>query len=102
MAKVRIEVGGRLYDVACRDGGEERLQMLSHIVDARAADVVRSLGPGNESRELVLTALLLADELEEARAAAAVVEAHAAALEGCAARIEAIAMLADSTLDAQP
>lgn len=98
MAQVRIEIGGRRYDIACRDGGEARLEMLSHIVDARAGDVIRAVGPGNESRELVLTALLLADELEEARAAATALDAHADALERCAARLEA---LADETTDPQ-
>ncbi len=51
----------------CRDGGEARLQELGRLVDARAADVIRAIGQGDEARELLMTALLLADELDEAR-----------------------------------
>jgi cell division protein ZapA len=91
MAQISIEIGGRRYEVNCRDGGEARLRMLAGLVDARAADVIRSVGRGNETRELVLTALLLADDLDEARGAAAALDAHADALERCAARIEALA-----------
>ena len=71
MAQVKLEVGGRQYDVMCRDGEEERLRMLARLVDNRASDVIRSIGRGNEPRELLLTALLLADELDEARTSAA-------------------------------
>ena len=95
MAQIRIEIGGRGYDIACRDGEEERLRMLGRLVDARAADVIRAVGRGNEPRELLLTALLLADELDEARAAQGHVrleeEGRLAALERCAERLESLA-----------
>ncbi len=100
MAQVTIEIGGRIYDIACRDGGEDRLRMLAGLVDARAGDVIRSVGRGNEARELLLTALLLADDVDEARTAAAAFDAHAEALERCAARIETIAALAEGAPDA--
>lgn len=99
MATVTLEVGGRRYDIACRDGGEARLRMLAGLVDARAGDVIRAVGRGNETRELLLTALSLADDLDEVRAAGV---AQADALERCAGRIEAIAALADDTPDAEP
>ncbi len=102
MATVTIEISGRRYDIACRDGGEERLRMLAGLIDARAADVIRAVGRGNEPRELVLTALLLADDLDEARSAAVAYDTHADALERCAGRIEAIAALADGTSDGDP
>jgi len=95
MAQVQIEVGGRSYQVSCRDGGEARLQELGGLVDARAADVIRSIGKGDEGRSLLMTALLLADELDEARSVVA--ELHAqevdrvAALARCAERIDALA-----------
>ena len=36
MANVDVEVGGRRYDVACRDGEEEHLRGLAAIVDRNA------------------------------------------------------------------
>lgn len=95
MAEVQIEVGGRRYQVACRDGGEERLRELGRLVDARAADVIRAIGKGNEPRELLMTALLLADELDEARSAVAAhlaeEETRIAAVLRCAELIDALA-----------
>jgi cell division protein ZapA len=67
MGLVRLTVGGRPYEIACRDGGEPRLEMLAQMVDARLAEAVRAVGRGSEGRELLLTALLLADTLEETR-----------------------------------
>lgn len=95
MAQVRLEIGGRHYDIACRDGEEARLKLLGRSVDARANDVIRALGRGHEGRELVQAALLLADELDELRARHAelvrVHDATAAAAERCAARLETLA-----------
>ena len=95
MAQVQIEVGGRHYRVGCRDGEEARLQELGRLVDARASDVIRAIGTGDEGRQLLMTALLLADELDEARGI--VTELHAqevgrtAAIARCAERIDALA-----------
>ncbi len=95
MAQVELDVGGRRYEVACRDGEEERLRMLARMVDNRATDVVRSIGRGNEARELLLTALLLADELDEARGAAAGTRQEETQIvtfvERCAERLETLA-----------
>ena len=95
MAQVRIEVGGRSYPVACRDGEEARLLMLGRLIETRAADAVRATGAGDEARGLLMAALLLADELDEARQAIAALETteaeRAAAVARCAERIEAIA-----------
>jgi cell division protein ZapA len=95
MAQVKLEIGGRQYEVACRDGEEERLRLLGRLVDARATDVMRSVGRGNEARELLLTALLLADELDEARALQANArledDQRTSAIERCAEQLEALA-----------
>lgn len=95
MAQVTLEVGGRQYDVMCRDGEEERLRMLARLVDSRAADVIRSIGRGNEPRELLLTALLLADELDEVRSTVAGARTEeiqrVTAIERCAERLESLA-----------
>jgi cell division protein ZapA len=95
MAQVEIEVGGRSYELSCRDGEEDRLRLLGRLVDARAADVARAVGKASEARELLLTALLLADELDETRGSAATARLEdgqrAAAIERCAERLEKLA-----------
>jgi cell division protein ZapA len=97
MAQVEVEVGGRRYEVGCRDGEEDRLRMLARLVDGRASDVARAIGRGNEARELLMTALLLADELDESRNAVVARrledDHRSAAIERCAERLEALADL---------
>jgi len=96
MAQIEIEIGGRRHEVACRDGEEERLLLLSRIVDSHASDIIRAIGRGNETRELLLTALLLADELDEARASQATArledENRLSSIERCAERLEELAV----------
>lgn len=94
MASVTLMVGGRRYELACRDGEEAHLQSLAVLVDAKAADAARALGPTNEARQLLFAALLLADDLADAREAPAAddpTEGLAEALETLAARVEKIA-----------
>jgi cell division protein ZapA len=95
MAQVQIDVGGRSYQVSCRDGEEQRLTQLGRLVDAHAADVIRAIGTGDEARQLLMTALLLADELDEARGVvtelAAEETGRTAAIARCAERIDALA-----------
>lgn len=68
MGQVTLSVGGRRYDLACRDGEEERLQALAALVDRKAHDAARVVGSANEVRQLLLASLLLADELSDLRA----------------------------------
>lgn len=95
MAKVVIDVGGRRYELSCREGEEDRLRLLGRMVDDRLQQVARMMGRGTEGRELLMTALLLADELDELRGAAVAAaqeEAEqAAAIERCAERLETLA-----------
>jgi cell division protein ZapA len=68
MAEVTLEIGGRSYAVACRDGEEAHLIGLGKLVDAKAQDAGRAMGAMTENRHLLVTALLLADTLKEAPA----------------------------------
>lgn len=68
MAEVSLSVGGRTYDVTCRDGEEAHLRTLAGLVDRKAKDAQHAVGGINEVRHLLLAALLLADELLDARA----------------------------------
>ncbi|MFD1611732.1 cell division protein ZapA [Sphingomonas tabacisoli] len=67
MAEVTIEVGGRRYDVTCRDGEEPQLRRLAMVVDQKAEQARSAVGNANESRLLLLAALLLADEVQDLR-----------------------------------
>jgi cell division protein ZapA len=67
MPEIQITVNGRGYRVACGPGEEERLRMLAADVDRRIAGLVRSFGQVGESQLLLVSALLMADELDEMR-----------------------------------
>ena len=99
MASVDIEVAGRKYNVACRDGEEAHLHAVAAMVDQRARDAAEALGSLGESRQLLFAALLMADDIKELRAGAGIADppppppdpAVAQALERLAARMEALA-----------
>lgn len=105
MAKVDLTIGGNSYTLACRDGEEARLTQLAALVDAKAHDARRAVGGTSETRQLLFAALLLADELEEARkgktsapasptaaAAAESTDQDAEELENLAAQLESLAL----------
>lgn len=69
MAQVTLTVNGRSYDVTCDDGQEDQLRDLAAELDARVQQLVRGVGQPGEARLLLLTALLLVDELRGLRAA---------------------------------
>ena len=66
MSNVNLLIGGRSYAVACADGEERHVAMLGRIIDDKLASM-GSAGGQNEVRSLLFSALLLADELHEAR-----------------------------------
>ena len=99
MANIEVDVAGRRYDVACRDGEEAHLRSLAAIVDKRARDAASALGGLTETRQLLFAALLIADDLKEVRAGAGLPDptppppdpAVAEALERLAERMENLA-----------
>jgi cell division protein ZapA len=94
MADVELEIGGRLYTIACRDGGEDHLRTIAAHVDRKAAEARAAVGDATESRQLLFAALLLADEISESAAGKApppVDQKTVAALFALANRIEAVA-----------
>ncbi|HEY0028201.1 MAG TPA: cell division protein ZapA [Allosphingosinicella sp.] len=101
MASVDLEIAGRRYAIACRDGEEEHLREVGAIIDKKAQDAAGALGKLSESRQLLFASLLLADELKEKREASAssgeaapaaqVDPAIAEALERLAERMESLA-----------
>lgn len=99
MATIDIEVAGRRYNVACRDGEETHLHSVAAMVDQRARDATEALGSLTETRQLLFAALLMADDIKEMRTGAGIPDppppppdpAVAQALERLAARMEALA-----------
>lgn len=83
MGQVAVTINGRTYAVQCMDGEEARLVELADYVKGRADALAEEFqsdgGLIGDDRLLLLTALLLADELWEARAGAT---AHTQALNG--------------------
>ncbi|ASE38719.1 cell division protein ZapA [Brevundimonas vesicularis] len=104
MATVTVEVNGRPYAVGCADGQEERVRILAKQFDNQVRQVAGDVGHVGDLRLFLMSALILADELHEARlnagkagpsSATAPVPAStdgvAEALNAVAARIEKIA-----------
>ena len=77
MAQMKLEIGGRSFMVTCQDGEEAHLTKLAAMVDGKARESGDPAGL-NESRMLLFTSLLLADELHGAQAALAKPAATAA------------------------
>jgi cell division protein ZapA len=65
MAEVTLLIGGRQYDVHCRDGEEAQLRHLAAMVDAKAAQTRLSTPGLTEVRQLLFAAILLADEVHD-------------------------------------
>lgn len=101
---VTLNVNGRRYDVTCGDGEEGRLRSLGAALDQRVRRLAASLGQVGEARLLLLTCLLLEDEVADARSVGAALlrepgdsvggtplEALAPELDALTDRIEAVA-----------
>ena len=99
MAEVTLTIGGRSYNVACRDGGEGHLLSLATRVDAKVAEAKGAVGTASEVRQLLFAALLLADDVAEGNASpsSAADAAVAGSLALLATRVESIADALEST-----
>lgn len=67
MATVSVEVNGRPYSVGCADGQEERVRILAKQFDVQVRAVADDVGQVGDLRLFLMAALLLADQLHEAR-----------------------------------
>ena len=66
MGEVAVTVGGRNYPIVCDDGQEEHVTKLAAYLDKRAAELGGQVGRVGEGRLLVMTSLMIADELADA------------------------------------
>ena len=67
MAQVSVSIGGRAYRLACNPGEEAHLEALAHSVDEKITQMRASFGEIGDQRLVVMAALTIADELNEAR-----------------------------------
>lgn len=95
MAEVRVEVGGRTYPLACKDGEEDLIRTLAGVVDEKAKTLTSQLGYLPEVRLLLMAAIMIADEQGRGAPAPAVSELSderaVEALATAAERVEALA-----------
>jgi cell division protein ZapA len=66
MGMVDVTVNGRTHTVQCDDGQETRLKRLAQYVDGRVRELGGTNGQIGDLRLLVLTSLIIADELSDA------------------------------------
>ncbi|WP_448581015.1 cell division protein ZapA [Thermaurantiacus sp.] len=92
MAEVLVEVGGRSYRLACRDGDERALEAAAREFDRRAQALASALGALTEVRLLLMAGLQVTGEmLDRSRPGEELFErlaALAAGFESLAARLE--------------
>lgn len=67
MAEVNLSINGRNYPILCDDGQEGRIQELAKYIDDRLQSIASSGAASNENHLLVLTSLILTDEIFELR-----------------------------------
>jgi cell division protein ZapA len=106
MAQINVEVNGRPYAVGCEDGQEAHLMELAKLFDHQVRQVSQDMGQLGDTRLFLMGALLLADELSDARSRLAAMQTEitraqadrarletraVTALEGAASRIEKLA-----------
>jgi cell division protein ZapA len=97
MGQVIVEVGGHSYELACKDGEEEKLRGVARVADEKAKEAMKAVGRTGETRTLLFATILLADELQEARTRLAdatgkpqIDDGTIRAVEGLAERAEAL------------
>ena len=73
MPELTLEIGGRLFEVACEPGQEASLERAAALLDAEANKLPEEMGRSVEKRMLLLAGLMLGDTMGavEGRLAAA-------------------------------
>ena len=96
MSNVTLTIGGRAFTVACAEGEEDHVSGLGRMIDSKLSAMGDMTGQ-SEARTLLFAALLLADEVHEARfrtaptAATSLPDDAAQRLDSIAARLENLA-----------
>ena len=75
---IDLNIAGRTYQVACREGEEENLRAAARLVDDKSREALAGLGTLSEARQFLFASLLLADQLIDRQPEAAAPAAPAA------------------------
>jgi len=67
MGQVVVKINGHDFPLACSDGQEMRTRRLAQYVDGKIGEFAKELGQVGETRLLLLAALVIADELSDAK-----------------------------------
>lgn len=94
MAQINIDVNGRPYAVGCEDGQEHHLQELAKLFDHQVRQVSQDMGQLGDTRLFLMGALLLADELLDAKNRLAALQVEVGRLQADRARLETKAVTA--------
>ena len=62
-ALIDLNIAGRTYQVACREGEEENLRAAARLVDGKSREALAGLGTLSEARQFLFASLLLADQM---------------------------------------
>src|SRR5512144_660695 len=101
MAQISVEVNGRPYAVGCEDGQETHLMELARLFDHQVREVSQDMGQLGDTRLFLMGALLLADELFDAKARLAQLQVEVGRLQTDRSRIETRAVNALETAAAK-
>lgn len=66
MSEVRLSIGGKAYTIACADGQEDHVSRLGALVDAKLNEFGPNRAP-QEAQNMLFAALLIAEDLHQAR-----------------------------------
>jgi cell division protein ZapA len=97
MAQINVEVNGRPYAVGCEDGQEAHLMELARMFDHQVRQVSQDMGQLGDTRLFLMGALLLADELLDAKNRLAALQVEVGRLQSDRARLETKAVSALET-----
>ena len=98
MPDVNISINGHIYEIGCDDGQEDRIQDLASYIDHRLQQIARSGAAASDAHLMVLTSLVLADELFDVRELAS---GTGAPREAAPAKKEQAADAADGAISAE-
>ena len=100
MSSVNVAINGRQFRMACEAGQEQRLTALAEGFDARINDIRARFGEVGDSRITVMAALMIADELLDAKTRIVRLETEISGLKAARTSADERAERAESTVAA--
>ncbi|SOH94518.1 cell division protein ZapA [Monaibacterium marinum] len=61
MAEIDLNIGGKIFRIACADGEERQLEAAASLVANEATSLVSAIGQVPETRMLLMSSLMLGD-----------------------------------------